>query len=315
MGKRHLTSEEVLKEAGELGLELAERKLKYYVTLGIIPKPLRNPGGDYDGRIAYFPAEVVERLRKIKELQDSGFTLPQIKQYFQQSIDPELQQFLQKNMGDSGHVPLDALLKLISSDEIKKATGLFQLRVSSDDSEAVFEKAAMEYYTDVLSLLMGRDNAGRYVKDCIVNAPPEQRMKRIEPLRRLKKQITGRPGSLSSLLESLCVQLEKGSYQESRVLDKLKELAEKVHFLQGKYRDSTLALNESFDISRFIRQTFWVYLKALLELESFMKDGDPGHLSRARALSMRSEQLLDGLESLVSGIKNLVAVYEETEKL
>ena len=36
--RQYYTSEEILKKSDELGLELSDRKIKYYVTLGDTPQ-------------------------------------------------------------------------------------------------------------------------------------------------------------------------------------------------------------------------------------------------------------------------------------
>jgi len=316
----YLTSEEVLEEADKIGLELAERKLKYYVTLGIIPKPVRNPqdrSKTYDGRVAYFPHEIIQRLAKIKELQDSGFTLVQIKKYFAQSLAPDLEDFLQSGSSAVENHRLDNLLSLLSSDDIRKATRDFQARLAADPGDESLEQAAFDYYAGVLSRLIGREKAIRYVEDFLVKASPAERKKRLEPLRNLRAQIvqSGGTTSLSSILMTMCSDMEKGSYEPQKVLDRLREIAEKVHIMQARYRDSTLAFKDAFDMARFMRQAFWAYFKALLEMESFIKDGGPSHLHRARLLSSRADEMLAAIESMLSGMKNLLALQEEIEKI
>ncbi len=316
----YLTSEEVLEKAEKIGLELAERKLKYYVTLGIIPKPIRNPEDKskvYDGRVAYFPHEVVDRLNKIKDLQDSGFTLVQIKKYFQQSLAPDLKDFLQSGSSVDESSRLEGLLKLLSSDDIRKATRDFQVRIAADPGDESLEKAAFDYYVNVLSRLIGKEKAVRYVEGFLVNASPSERSKRLEPLKRLRTQIAsaGQSTSLSSLLTGMCDDVEKGNYNPLNVMEKLKEIAEKVHIMQARYRDNTLAFKDAFDMARFMRQAFWAYFKALLEIESFIKDRDLSHLNRARLLSARADEMLGAMEAMLSGMKNLLTLHEDIEKI
>jgi DNA-binding transcriptional MerR regulator len=319
MERGYLTSEEVLKEAEKLGLELAERKLKYYVTLGIIPKPVRSPDNtdrNYDGRVAYFKSDIVQRLRKVKELQDSGFTLPQIKKYFEEALDPALKDFLQSSRGENENSRLDSLVKLLSSDDIKNATRDFRQKIAADPGDKALEKAAVEYYVEVLSRFLGREKAIEYVDEFIVRAPAEEREKKLAPLKKLRAQVIkpDRSVSLTTLLESICTEVEAGSFNSALVLDRLKEIAEKVHIMQARYRDSTQALKEAFDMSRIMRQAFWAYFKALLEIESFIKNGDRAHLARTRFLAARADEMLRVLEELLAGIKQLINLYEDVEK-
>ena len=75
-----LTLEDVLREASTVGLELTERTFRYYTVLGLFPRPVKRPTAD--GRVHFYPPEILDRLREIKRLQTEGFSLKQIKARF-----------------------------------------------------------------------------------------------------------------------------------------------------------------------------------------------------------------------------------------
>ncbi|MDQ7822376.1 MAG: MerR family transcriptional regulator [Candidatus Eremiobacteraeota bacterium] len=319
-GKRYLTSEEIMKEAEALGIPLVERKLKYYVTLGLLEKPARNPrnaGMELDGRVAYFSVGTLERLRKIKELQDSGFTLPQIKKYFENELKPALTEFLE----GKGHaaVPADTVAKAFLGDGMREAFRKFQARIRDEGGEEAFQEAAFSYYEDILSQLLGRKNAAKYVKDFLRSASPAEREKKLEPLRRWKEGLAGAQKAgkspFSKVLEQMCSSLEKGDFRAGDIMEKLQELAEKIQALQEKYRERTRLFSEAFEISKFMRSIFWAYLKALLEIEAFVKNGEVRHIEKARLLFSKADLMLSSVEDLVARVKELVSLADEVGKL
>lgn len=323
MEKNYFTSEEILAKAKALGLQLAERKLKYYVTLGILPRPLRNPPDSVeklDGRIAYFPADTVERLKKIKELQDSGFTLPQIKSYFNRSIDPQLQGFLDEKKVVSGNVlSPGALARVLLSDELRQKALSFHDRISRDSSEEAFQGAALDYYFDVLASLLGEEKAQKYVKELMLEASPEEREKKMAPLRRWKDYLLRKKSSrgifLSLPLDTLLDRLQKGDFKEPEVMEKLRDMAEKVNIMQNRYREKGKSLSEAFELSRYMRQIFWIYLKALLEIEDYVKNRKKEHLKQARLLYHKADEMLQAVEDLIGVMKKMMKLHEDLEKM
>ncbi|MGV8121042.1 MAG: MerR family transcriptional regulator [Candidatus Xenobiia bacterium LiM19] len=320
--RQYYTSEEILRKSDELGLELSDRKIKYYVTLGILPKPVRNPleaKGNIDGRVAYFPPETLERLSKIKELQDSGFTLPQIKKYFKDSLDPALKSFLEQEQEGDDAVPLERIVTTLMGENVREATKSFIQAMSADDSAEAFQNASIQYYHNILIPLIGRERAEKYVRDFFINAAAEEREKKLEPLKRwraqfLKSSAPQKPSFVSSYLDDLCNNLERGAVKDNDALEKLHELADKVNSMQSKYREQARVFNEAFDISKIMRQIFWIYLKALLEMESFVKNGKKEHLKHAKSLYGKADEMLGLVEDLIGRIRTLLILWNDIDK-
>ncbi len=315
MEHEYLTSDEVIETALKLGHNISDRKLKYYVTLGIIAKPVRNPYGGIDGRVAYYHASVLQRIAKIKELQDSGFTLPQIKKYFENSINPELETFL-KN-GEQSQLSIESVMSALTGEDMRKAYEHFQKKIAAvSGSDDLLNEAGRDYYVEILSLLLGQEKAREYVGQFWLKAPEDLRKSRLDSLLPNSRSIKpGTSSSLSTLLLSICKQLRTGNFDKLAILDRLKELADKVHQLQEKYRLSSAPLKEFFDVSKLMRNPFWLYLKSLLEIESFIKDGEEHHLDRVESLSLKADEMLDCLEDLVSRTKFLLKLFSEAEQI
>lgn len=323
-GKKYYTSEEILENSKEFGLLLTDRKLKYYVTVGILEKPLRNPveaSERLDGRVAYFSNDTLERLKKVRELQDSGFTLPQIKKYFERAIDPKLEDYLKIAGDNEAQKDISAAMlgKVFLSNEMREATLSFVRCASEGTTEESFKKTAINYYYEVLSLLIGDEKAEKYVKELILETSPENIEKKIEPLRKLRESILKKKTDggkfLSKYLDEICEKLKKKEYKDTEILEKLRGLAERVQAMQDKYRQKAIVINEAFEMSKFMRQIFWIYLKALLEMENFIKDKKDEHLARASSLYNKADEMLGRIEELIAVIKNLVNLNEEAENL
>jgi len=56
---------------------ISKRSIEYYVMLGLI-KPIRRPGD----RNRYFDEKLIKRIRLIRQLNDSGYTLRDIRQTY-----------------------------------------------------------------------------------------------------------------------------------------------------------------------------------------------------------------------------------------
>ena len=73
---KYLDLDEILERANQMGLKLTERTFRYYGVLGLLPHPVK---GAEDARVRYYPETVLETLQTIRELQQEGYSLKQIK--------------------------------------------------------------------------------------------------------------------------------------------------------------------------------------------------------------------------------------------
>lgn len=99
-----LSLEEVLQRSAQRGLEISERTFRYYVVLGLLPKPLKKVGED--ARVHFYPAAILDRLQEIRGLQEQGFSLKQIKKYVEEPPPPPelpLLRLLRENKSTARH--------------------------------------------------------------------------------------------------------------------------------------------------------------------------------------------------------------------
>ncbi len=76
---RLLTMEEAVAVAASQGLEISQRTFRYYAVMGLLPPSSQSPSGTEDGRVNYYPPDVVDRLLTIRRLQAEGYSLKQIR--------------------------------------------------------------------------------------------------------------------------------------------------------------------------------------------------------------------------------------------
>ncbi len=75
----YLTQDELLYALEHEGLEVSERTVRFWISKGVLEKPLRKPFKHADGRMRYFPTRVVGEIVEIMKLQEEGWKLTQIK--------------------------------------------------------------------------------------------------------------------------------------------------------------------------------------------------------------------------------------------
>jgi DNA-binding transcriptional MerR regulator len=79
MKSDYLTQEELYYSLEHEGLDVSERTIRFWISKGVLEKPLRKPYKYADGRKRYFPTRVVGEILDIVRLQEEGWKLTQIK--------------------------------------------------------------------------------------------------------------------------------------------------------------------------------------------------------------------------------------------
>ncbi len=87
--------------------------VRFYQSKGLLPQPQR------DGRVAWYSASHLERLQRIRELKDKGFTLGSIRALLDGDIDEADQALVEAVIGDR---PDDG--ELLTLDEVAARTGV-----------------------------------------------------------------------------------------------------------------------------------------------------------------------------------------------
>jgi DNA-binding transcriptional MerR regulator len=82
----YLTLEELLYALEHEGLDVQERTIRFWISKGILEKPLRKPFKYADGRVRYFPTRVVGEITDILKYQEEGWKLTQIKKRLREPV-------------------------------------------------------------------------------------------------------------------------------------------------------------------------------------------------------------------------------------
>ena len=82
-----ITTRQLLQRAKSQGLGISYGTLRYYTYLGLIAKPRKVSGGRGKGVKGYYPLEVLEWVRRIRQLQSLGLTLAEIRRRFTQEVE------------------------------------------------------------------------------------------------------------------------------------------------------------------------------------------------------------------------------------
>lgn len=75
-----ITKQELLKKLAKEKIKIGDRMLTYFISLGLIKKPMRYGLGKGKGSVSEFDDRVIDDIKAIMKLQDEGLTYEQIKQ-------------------------------------------------------------------------------------------------------------------------------------------------------------------------------------------------------------------------------------------
>ncbi|MBM3465566.1 MAG: MerR family transcriptional regulator [Armatimonadetes bacterium] len=157
-----LTAEALVDRATSQGIELNPRTLAYYVSVGLVPAPVRAPFPGADGRVRYYSSDAVARLRRIQSLKEQGFSLAQILKVIEGKAGTSLRRLTEAEEEEIRAHPARRLLKALASDELRRQEGEARAQVA-DGSDAALQQALRSYYGRLLSLAWPDENTDRLV--------------------------------------------------------------------------------------------------------------------------------------------------------
>lgn len=182
-----------LRLASEQGLEVTERTLNFYVTRGLLPRPVRKPFVGADGRVGYMPTDSLRQLRKILQLKEQGLKLEQIRRTLEgrgvvqeQDLDQKAQwqrelafRYL-RHMPAGYHAP--ARMQLLSR--------------LSRHSQKISAEDLRDFQAATLTPLVGEAEAQRYVKEFYLKLPARELERQVHAVGKeyLEKVAQGGPG-------------------------------------------------------------------------------------------------------------------------
>ena len=318
-GERYLSTEEVLAESRKLGLEVSERTLKYYVSLGLLPKPGKHPSGQVDRRVLFFPAEVLSTLEQIRRLKQEGFSLEQVRQFQAGEALPDLES-LARGRDLEGSRLAEKVIRALGSDEVRQAYRDF-LALPGEAPDEALRRVGQDFYRRVLASLVGPEEADRTIARTFRGLTPAQWEKRLAPLKKMREAMPkGAPGlredslgrTLTSRLEELANQLLAG--QPSPTLEgDLSQVARQVETLAAKYSGVPPSNPQKHEIARYMGKALEVYGEAVEWLREAAATQDPQAARQALVRAGRAGQILAHLENMVSEKRELLRLCQEEE--
>lgn len=287
-----------LRLAAEQGLEVTERTLNFYVTRGLLPKPVRKPFVGADGRVGYMPTDSLRQLRKILQLKEQGLKLEQIRRTLEgrgvvqeQDLDQKAQWQRELAFRYLRHMP---------AGYYAPARMQLQSRLTRH-SQKISAEDLRDFQAATLTPLVGEAEAQRYVKEFYLKLPAKELERQVHAVGKeyLEKVAQGGPGQfLQNLRQSV----------SNRLLSRISEEAHGAYLDQleatlGKARAELL----EHDSEGWVQAGLLRCLEALRELRQPVKE-------QAR----RSvEKLQSGLELLhlaqkMSGLRAQALTWQDS---
>lgn len=83
-----LTQDELLKELEGRGIDLPERTFRFWVAKNVLDGPVKKPYRGADGRVGFYPREILKLIPEVLRLQEEGWKLRQIRQRLSEPSEP-----------------------------------------------------------------------------------------------------------------------------------------------------------------------------------------------------------------------------------
>lgn len=311
--KDFYTMEEVLDLARELALDIDERTFKYYLSLDIISKPVKNPYPQGDKRIKFYPSMVMEQLKRIFQLKSRGFSLKQIKKLMQDEESVELDTLIDVTEKDEKREMAADFLKMITGDESNIAWRTFLSTSISDLSEENLQNSIKAYLSSMLHSWMKSDERDKYVEEYFINLPPAEREIVIDFFRNSRDDeiLKNRTEKMDLLkfLQKLCGRVILGRYNRievedwiDRIIADLKE--RNVYYTEQESED--LIEKEMFT---FMNKAIELYLNSIIEIKDNLSSKKREVLISALGKAKTAQDLLNTVEEISEKKKLLYSIF------
>jgi len=191
----HLSFPKFLEQAQQLGLDVSERTLNYYIGRGLLPKPIKRPFVGADGRVAYLPVDALKQLRKILKLKDEGLKLEQIRRTLEGKgsapSDPAEKDSWQREL-------VFRFLRHLPGGHYKPARLLVATRLSGNQRLQVEDLKVYQIAT--LAPLVGEEEATRWVHQFYLQLPERELHKHLHAVTREHLQ-RGQDGEIGDIFQ------------------------------------------------------------------------------------------------------------------
>lgn len=192
-----LTLPDLVARAAAQGLDVPERTVRFYVSKGLLPAPVKAPFEGADGRVAWFPVEALRRLKRIGQLKAQGMSLEQIARSLEGRRGPAVEE------GPSREFAF-RFLQAEGTDAGRRARLEFLAAVTGTGRDDLLVRAARTYLQRRLAPLVGEREARRHVEEFFLGLSPPELERRLEPFRRWRdaeaeRERTTRPSATGAL--------------------------------------------------------------------------------------------------------------------
>jgi DNA-binding transcriptional MerR regulator len=301
--KEFYTMEEVLSIAKDLALDIDERTFKYYLSLEIISKPVKNPYPEGDKRIKFYPAVVLDQLKRIFQLKNRGFSLKQIKKLLLEEESQELDVLIDVTDKDEKREIAQAFLVSMCGDESRRAWREFISTSVTDVSEKNLFDSVRNYLTLMLQSWLKSDEVEKYVDDFLINLSPEDRESVLQPFRKGRDEdIAKHRGDrldLLKYLQKLCGRVILGRYNRKEVEDWVDRVIGNLEKLRKSYDLAKTADALEEEMRAFMRKGIELYLESLVEIRENLSSKKRDVLIAALGKARAASDIMNGLEEIM----------------
>lgn len=310
--KQFYTMEEVLNLANELALDIDERTFKYYLSLEIISKPVKNPFPEGDKRVKFYPAQVMDDLKRIFQLKSRGFSLKQIKKLMLEDRSKELSTLVTVTQKDEKREIAHDFLRTVTGPELGEAWKDFLSAAMSDLSDKNLHDAVKSYLNRLLGSWLDSDEVGKYVEDFFINLDPDEREDLIEPFKKKRDDelLKHKPDRLDLLryLQKLCGRVILGRYNRLEVLEWLEGITGNLIKVKTEYEEKKADDSLEKELQWFMLKGLNLYLEALVEIKENLSSKKREALIASLGKARSAHNIIRTLEEITEKKKILISM-------
>jgi len=310
--KEFFTMEDVLSIAKDQALDIDERTFKYYLSLEIISKPVKNPYPEGDKRVKFYPAVVLEQLRKIFQLKSRGFSLKQIKKLILEEKSQELDVLVDVTEKDEKREIAHAFLEVLSGEGSRHAWRDFISASVSDLSEKNLLDSTKSYMLYMLKSWLRTDDAEKYVDEFLISRSQEEREEILEPFREARDEELSRvkidKPDLLRYLQKLCGRIILSRYNRGEVESWLSGITERLRKVYKSYEPRSDPDTLRDEIDTYMRKALELYLEAIDEIKDNVSSRKREALIAALGKARSAHDIISGLEEIIEKRKILTSL-------
>ncbi|MDQ7823772.1 MAG: MerR family transcriptional regulator [Candidatus Eremiobacteraeota bacterium] len=310
--KDFYTMEEVLDLSKELAIEIDERTFKYYLSLEIISKPVKNPYPQGDKRIKFYPARVIDELKRIFQLKNRGFSLKQIKKLFIEEKSKELDVLIDVTGKDEKREMAHAYLEALLGSESKIAWKEFLSASTSEVSEKTLLDALKLYLERMLSSWLRSDEAGKYVEEYLLDLDSDIREGVVDFFKKARDneimKHRAEKMDLLRFLQKLCGRVILGRYNRAEVEEWLNEVIANLEKLKCAYQEKAPQDTLSTEMNGLMLKGIELYLDSIHEIKENISSKRREILIAALGKARTAHNILSSLEEIAEKKKVLIGL-------